>query len=44
VPETTVAPEFHQSLYVHRDFGAKLSFNFALAINDLTDGRDLIFS
>jgi hypothetical protein len=44
VPETAVAPEFHQSLYVHRNFSAQLSFNLVLAINDLADGCNLIFS
>jgi hypothetical protein len=44
MPETTVAPEFHQSLHVHRDFSAKLSFNFVPVINDFADGRNLIFS
>ncbi len=44
MPETTVASEFHKSLYVHRNPGAKLSFNFVLAINNLADSRDLVFS
>jgi hypothetical protein len=44
VPETTVAPQFHQPLNVHGDFRAKLSFNLIVVINDFADGRDLVFS
>ena len=44
MPEATVASEFHQALYVHRNPGAKLSFDFVLAINNLADSRDLVFS
>jgi hypothetical protein len=44
MPEATVASEFHQSLYVHRNPGAKLSFDFVMAINNVADSRNLIFS
>jgi hypothetical protein len=41
MPQSTITAEIHESLDVHGDLGAQITFDFELRVNDLPNGVHL---
>ena len=44
VTNPAITTQIHKALYVHGNFSPKLPFNLISAVNDFSDGANLLFS
>ena len=44
MPKSTIATQFHETLYVHGDISPKFTFNLVFSVKDLSDRADLILA